>query len=945
MGQQQTLHYQQYDLKGTKYSLKSTKGYSLCLNHFDDSILTFGGYPGIDNQIYSLSLKNFEWIQVQVLGNKPVSRFDHSCFQFHEKMFIFGGEDEYGNKLKDVHYLSLENYEWNELKFTGDTPSVRSNHSSVIYKNQMILFGGESSKGYLNDCWSLNLENYTWKSLSFDKSITIPTPRASHSCCIHGHQMFIFGGINRIPNNELFVLDLDTLIWQRVLTTNSPIKRYGADLIVQSGTLILTGGYVEKDSPLNDVHALVFQENFSSTGDQSPVVSLSPKFEKKTSFSKLKLSWATLQNHDIKSSNHFRALCHEGKLILVGGNYFGQQITTLLETSLDLYHKLMNISSSEIKIEKQIGEGTFRNVYKGTFRGEKVCIKILKGKDNEKEWEKYLSEINILRRLKHPNIIGFRGVSTEPNNCLITEYAELGTLKEVLENHILSFEQKVVMALDISRGLQYIHSQNLIHGNLSDFNLLVTSEFRIKISDFFLSVKPFQNVVKIYGSVYYQSPQLLNGETPDRFSDIYALGIILWEIYSQKPLYDNEKNFEQLTKDVINGKRPFDMKEITKSSENEKDVIYLKNVKYCLSQDPQDRPSLESIIKSLKECINNQELNQYSSKYDILKLLGSGGQGIVYQVKDKTNNELYALKKYNETKLTYLNDVLQEMRIYINLNHKNILSIKDFYISDINKNGNCHFNVIMEFCQFGDLHLMLKKQNQPLTNEFIKNILIQILDGLRFIHSKKIIHRDMKSNNIFFKNSMEIKIGDLGLAKEFERDKTTMNTYVGTIDFMSPEQREQKSYSYPIDVWGLGTILYELLTLNTFNYHQYLENEHYMDIKGNYDPIFEKILKMCLQINPTMRATADELYHLLTDQDSLRPVYRQDEVIKWGKDRVGKWLEEMKLSEYIIYFNEHEIDGESLLEINSTEDLILMGVKKVGHMKILLKYISKMKSN
>lgn len=945
MGQHNSLHYEHHELKGVKYSLKSTKGYTCCFNPFDDSIIVFGGQPGIDNSIYSLSLKTFEWTQIQVAGIKPISRFDHSCFSFHEKMFIFGGEDEYGNKLKDCHYLSLENFEWNELKFTGDTPSVRSNHSSVIYKNQMILFGGESSKGYLNDCWSLNLENYHWKALSFEKSITIPTPRASHSCYIHGHQMFLFGGINRTPNNDLFVLDLDTFIWQKIVTNNSPLKRYGANLIVQSGTLILTGGFIEKDSPLNDIHALVFQENFTSFEDQSPVTPTSRvSFDKKPSFSKMKLNWATLQNHDTKSTNHYRALLHEGKLLLIGGNYFGQQITELIETSLDSYHKIMNIPSSEIKIEKQIGEGKFRNVFKGSFRGETVCIKILKGKDKEKEWEKYLSEINILRRLKHPNIIGFRGVSTDNNYCLITEFAELGTLRDALDNQIFSFDQKVTMALDISRGLQYLYSQNLVHGNISSFNLLVTSDFRIKISDFFLSVKPFQNMIHVNESIYYQSPQLLNEYIPDKLSDIYSLGVILWEIYSQKIPYDNDKNYEQLKKDILNGKIPVDIKDVLKTIDNEKQQNFLRLIKYCLSFDPQDRPSIESIIKTLKECFSQQEIIQYGSNYEVIKVLGRGGQAIVYKVKDKISDEFFALKKYNETKISYLNESLQEMRIYINLNHKNILSIRDFYISDINKNGNCHFNVVMEYCHLGDLHDMLKKRSESLPNEFIKNVLVQVLDGLKFIHSKKVIHRDMKSNNIFFKTSSEIKIGDLGLAKEFDSNKK-MNSFVGTLDFMSPEQREQKSYDYSIDIWGVGTILYELLTLNTFNYHEFTENENYLNIKGNFDPIFIKILKQCLQANPTMRSTASQLYDMINEEHTNRPIYKHSEVVKWDKERVSKWLTEMKLSEYIKNFLEHEIDGEALLEINSTKDLLFMEVKKLGHIKILLKYILKMKSN
>jgi hypothetical protein len=90
----------------------------------------------------------------------------------------------------------------------------------------------------------------------------------------------------------------------------------------------------------------------------------------------------------------------------LGGDINGQHLTQLLETDigkidhfslLDAYQRIMNVPFSEIKIGEKIGEGTFRIVYKGTFRGEDVCIKMLRHKESQNSWEKYISEINVLR--------------------------------------------------------------------------------------------------------------------------------------------------------------------------------------------------------------------------------------------------------------------------------------------------------------------------------------------------------------------------------------------------------------------------------------------------------------------------------------------------------------------------------------------------------------------
>ena len=93
----------------------------------------------------------------------------------------------------------------------------------------------------------------------------------------------------------------------------------------------------------------------------------------------------------------------------------------------------------------------------------------------------------------------------------------------------------------------------------------------------------------------------------------------------------------------------------------------------------------------------------------------------------------------------------------------------------------------------------------------IVNWFIQILFGLKVLHSKKVLHRDLKSANIFLTTNKTIKIGDFGISKVL--DNTSAKTFVGTPYYLSPEVCENRPYDYKSDLWSLGCILYELCTL------------------------------------------------------------------------------------------------------------------------------------
>ena len=194
---------------------------------------------------------------------------------------------------------------------------------------------------------------------------------------------------------------------------------------------------------------------------------------------------------------------------------------------------------------------------------------------------------------------------------------------------------------------------------------------------------------------------------------------------------------------------------------------------------------------------------EISSKYEIIQEIGRGAFSIVYKVKSKENNNIYCLKKINTKKTK---DKENEINILSNLSHPNLIKcFFSFYNSE-------NIYIIMDFCEFGDLFSLLqsvKKKKVFVNEDIIWNIAIQVLVGLNYLHSKKIIHRDIKLLNLFMTKDKKIKIGDMGMSIIFDEDEL-IHSRVGTPLYIAPELVKKEKYDYKIDIWSLGCSLYHL---------------------------------------------------------------------------------------------------------------------------------------
>ena len=251
--------------------------------------------------------------------------------------------------------------------------------------------------------------------------------------------------------------------------------------------------------------------------------------------------------------------------------------------------------------------------------------------------------------------------------------------------------------------------------------------------------------------------------------------------------------------------------------------------------------------------------------FKIGRLLGKGAFGIVLLVKRIIDGQIYAMKQVRISQLTdkEKENALNEIRILASLSHKNIIGYKDAFFDENSKT----LNIVMEYADGGDMSKKIKynlKNGLIFRENIIWNYLIQILEGLNYLHEKNIIHRDLKSANIFLTKNGTIKIGDLNVSKIAKVGMAYTQT--GTPYYASPEIWLDKPYDYKSDIWSLGCILYELCQLKPPFRGTSLKNLCCNIQSGVYEPIMSfysedlrKIIGMMLRINPNMRPNTTQI--------------------------------------------------------------------------------------
>ncbi|NXT52466.1 NEK3 kinase, partial [Pluvianellus socialis] len=249
-------------------------------------------------------------------------------------------------------------------------------------------------------------------------------------------------------------------------------------------------------------------------------------------------------------------------------------------------------------------------------------------------------------------------------------------------------------------------------------------------------------------------------------------------------------------------------------------------------------------------------------EYKVLKVLEEGSFGRALLVHHRISDQKYAMK---EIRLPMSSSDVENSRkeaiILAKMKHPNIVAYKESFEAD------GHLYIVMEYCDDGDLMQKIKQQGGTLFPEdTILRWFVQMCLGVKHIHDKRVLHRDIKSKNVFLTQSGKVKLGDFGSARLLAHPASYACTYVGTPYYVPPEIWESMPYNNKSDIWSLGCILYELCTLRHPFQAKSWKHLILKICKGSYNPLpshysyeLHYLIKQMFKRNPKDRPSASTI--------------------------------------------------------------------------------------
>ncbi|XP_022709749.1 serine/threonine-protein kinase B-raf-like isoform X4 [Varroa jacobsoni] len=270
------------------------------------------------------------------------------------------------------------------------------------------------------------------------------------------------------------------------------------------------------------------------------------------------------------------------------------------------------ILPEEILTGPRIGSGSFGTVYRGHWHGHVALKKLNVTNPTPAQLQAFKNEVSVLRKTRHVSIILFMGCVSRPQLTIVTQWCEGSSLYKHL--HVLETKFEMLQVIDIARqtaqGMDYLHAKNIIHRDLKSNNIFLHDDLTVKIGDFGLATvkarwsgsSPFSQPT---GSILWMAPEVIRMKDPAPYSfqsDVYAFGIVLYELETQQLPYSNINNKDQILFMVGNGFLKPDMAHVRKDAPKALVRLTEDCIKFCRDDRPLFRQilaSLESLMRSL----------------------------------------------------------------------------------------------------------------------------------------------------------------------------------------------------------------------------------------------------------------------------------------------------------------------------------------------------------
>ncbi|XP_037538191.1 serine/threonine-protein kinase PLK3 [Nematolebias whitei] len=243
------------------------------------------------------------------------------------------------------------------------------------------------------------------------------------------------------------------------------------------------------------------------------------------------------------------------------------------------------------------------------------------------------------------------------------------------------------------------------------------------------------------------------------------------------------------------------------------------------------------------------------------KLLGKGGFARCYEMTDLSNNKMFAVKVIPQSRVSKPHQrekITNEIELHRTLSHKHVVKFSHYFEDQEN------VYIFLELCSRKSLAHIWKARH-TLTEPEVRYYLKQIISGLKYLHSKGILHRDLKLGNFFVNENMELRLGDFGLAAKLETVEQRKKTICGTPNYLAPEVLNRQGHGTESDVWSLGCVMYTLMcgnppfeTLDLKETYKCIKEVRY-NLPSTISPSAQRLISGILQKNPSDRLTLDQI--------------------------------------------------------------------------------------
>lgn len=467
----------------------------------------------------------------------------------------------------------------------------------------------------------------------------------------------------------------------------------------------------------------------------------------------------------------------------------------------DTQREVSSFIRRRYSIEEKIGIGKLGTVFKAqdTLLGRIVSLKEIKKDCFKTQLVRTRMKLKIMSaaKLNHPNIVTIFDMGEDDETIyLACEYIEGVSLHSLLNKGKVPLHKILSILNGVLEALAYAHEQKVYHRNLTPHNILIGEGNKVKISDFGLFFRPEELASgiddKINDRMIYLSRKTREGRPENAQDDILSVGQIMLQLLTGQLTSFPEENFTSqpwLTNDRI----PERMKKV---------------LSHCFSEDDNKRiVSAQSFAEQLKtDSLEKGTL--FDSRYEIISEMGRGGMGAVFKAHDRVLKEIVALKTLRNSSVIDEKNLQRfkwEIKMARKISHPNVVRIHHLgYFEGT-------YYISMELI-YG---ITLKEQihaGRDLPMDKKLDILVQISDALGAVHSLKIIHRDVKPQNILLDKDYRVKLVDFGISRISDMQGVTdTGEVMGTPEYMAPEQIKKK-IDHRSDIYSLGIVMYEFLT-------------------------------------------------------------------------------------------------------------------------------------